>query len=112
MGAKDEAASEGEMGDGVRPEGDLINVVSEKKKRKQVNAYLCKGGLKQKETGIKGLTFFTSSERKRLNKKSFDNIFDSFKRITNSTVFYFIKLLIRNAFKRVTFKNYFFVRIE
>lgn len=55
----------------------MINMVSEKKKKKQVNAYLCKGGLKQKKTGIKGLTFFTSSERKRLNKKSFDDLFDT-----------------------------------
>lgn len=43
-------------------------MASQKKKRKQVNSYQAKGSLKQKETGIKRLSFYTSSERKRLNK--------------------------------------------
>ena len=52
-------------------------MVSENKKRKQINSYQVKTSLKDKEIGMKRLTFFTSSERKRLNKKpSFDEIFD------------------------------------
>jgi hypothetical protein len=41
---------------------------SENKKRKLKNSYQCKSGLKDKGKGIKGMSFYTSSERQRLKK--------------------------------------------
>lgn len=38
-------------------------MASQNKKNKLKNSYQCKSGLKAKDKGIKGMTFYTSSER-------------------------------------------------
>lgn len=43
-------------------------MVSQNKKKKLKNSYQVPSALKNKETGIKKLSFYTSSERQRLKK--------------------------------------------
>jgi hypothetical protein len=43
-------------------------MASEKKKRKLKNSYCCAGALKNKKLKLKRVLFYTSSQRKELNK--------------------------------------------
>ena len=54
-----------------------MNMASKNKVKKLKNSFLIKSGLKHKGRGVKGLHFFTSSQRKQNNKyeKITENIF-------------------------------------
>lgn len=44
-------------------------MTSKNKKRKLKNSYQCGGGQKQKGKGVKRMSFYTKSERMRLNEE-------------------------------------------
>lgn len=50
-------------------------MASEKKKNKLKNSYQYKTALKDKLVGIKGMSFFTSSERLRLKQEARDDYY-------------------------------------